>query len=255
MRYRTAGLLIGLFTTATVLLAASAYTPPRGPDGKPDLNGIWQVKGAVDANLEAKIGGKNIIVEPSNGKIPYLPAALAKKKENNKDRASLDPVGKCYMPGVPRLMYLSDPFQIVQVPGFVAILSQYAHVVRNIPVKDEVTHLQDIDFWLGDPRGRWDGDTLVVDVTDFNDKTWLDAAGDYHSDELHVVERFTRTGPETIAYQATIEDPKVYSKPWKISLPLSLHTEKNFQILEHECYAATEGPTVTEGTKPDEHGK
>ena len=107
-----------------------------------------------------------------------MPAALAQKKENNKNRAKADPVGKCFLPGVPRLMYMPYPFQIVQVPGFVAVLSQYAHVVRNIPVNDR-PHLPDIEFWLGDPRGHWDGDTLVVDVTNFNDMTWFDGAGNY----------------------------------------------------------------------------
>jgi hypothetical protein len=246
-----AALVLPVLPASAQSSKASAYEPPRAPDGKPDLNGIWEVKAKIDPDLEAR---KGVIVDPPNGKIPYLPAALAKKKENAKNRAA-DPVAKCYMPGVPRLMYIPHPFQIVQIPGFVAILSEYAHVVRNIHIGDK-PHLPDIEFWLGDSRGHWDGDTLVVDVADFNDQTWFDQAGDYHSDALHVVERYTRTGPETITYEATIEDPMVFSKPWKITFPLSLHTAKNAQILEYECFADKEGPTVTAGTKPDpDHAK
>lgn len=225
---------------------AQPYDPPRLADGKPDLNGIWNGPKEVNADIQTAK------VDPANGKLPYLPAALAKQKQNNQNRAKADPVNKCYMPGVPRLMYMPDPYQIVEVPGFVAILSEFMHNVRNIPV-DGSKHLENIDLWLGDSRGRWDGETFVVDTVDFNDQTWFDAAGNYHSDQLHTVERFTRTGPSTITYEATITDPKVFSAPWKISLPLTLDTRKDAQILENECNYKAEGPTVTEGTKPDPH--
>jgi hypothetical protein len=225
------------------------YDPPR-LDGKPDLNGMWQGPAGINNDLSgAKLNGKNVIVDPADGKIPYLPAALAKQKQNNQNRAKDDPVNKCYMPGVPRLMYMPDPFMIVHTPDFVAILSQYMHNVRNIPV-DGSKHLEAIDLWMGDSRGSWDGDTFVVDTVDFNDMTWFDAAGNYHSDALHVVERFTRTSPATITYEATLEDPNVFSKPWKVSFPL---TQKTGQLLENECHYRLEGPTVTEGTKPDPH--
>jgi hypothetical protein len=241
---------------AVALSAAAAYTPPRLADGHPDLNGIWEIRSKVDANLEtAKINGKSVIVEPKDGRIPYKPEELAKKKENEKAKAAADPVGKCLMPGIPRLAYVPYPFQIVQSANqpVIAFLSQFAHEVRNINMGGE--HLDGLDLWLGDSRGRWDGDTLVIDVADFNDMTWFDGAGSHHSEALHVVERFTRTGPETISYEATIEDPKVLTKPFKIAMPLTLHTEKNFQLLEHECYADKEGPTVTVGDKPDSHAK
>ena len=229
------------------------YEPPRLSDGKPDLNGIWNGPAGVNNDLQgAKVNGKNVIVDPSNGKIPYLPAAVAQQKKNNQDRKQLDPVNHCFMPGVPRLMYIPDPYQIVETPGFVAILSQFMHNVRNIPV-DSSKHLENIDFWLGDSRGSWEGDTFVVDSADFNDKTWFDSAGNHHSDELHVVERFTRTGPTTITYEAAISDPKIFSKNWRISMPLTLNTAKNAQILENECNYKMEGPTVTEGTRPDPH--
>lgn len=251
----TLAALAAALCLAVVPAAAQSkgYDPPRLADGKPDFNGIWQAPGKNGVtDLEGKIRGKKIIVDPADGKIPYLPAALAKRAENNKNRATADPLGKCYMPGTPRLMYINQPFQFVETSTGIAILSQFAHVVRNIHM-ERADHLKDIDFWMGDSVGHWEGDTLVVDNADFNDKTWLDSVGNYHSDALHVVERFTRTGPDTLTYEATIEDPKVFSKPWKISVPLALHTEKFFQILEFECYASKEGPTVTEGTKPDPH--
>jgi hypothetical protein len=234
----------------------TSFTPPRLSDGKPDLNGIWEVRGKVDADLQAKVGGKNVIVEPADGKIPYKPEALAKKKELNAQRATADPASKCWMPGVPRLMYSPYPFRIAQAADqpVIAFLSQYVHTIRNINMGGE--HLDGLDLWLGDSRGHWEGDTLVVDVADFNDMTWLDGAGSHHSGMLHVVERYTRTGPETITYEATITDPVVLTKPFKISLPLALHTEKNFQIMEYECYAIKEGPTVTAGDKKDpQHGR
>jgi hypothetical protein len=232
------------------------YEPPRLTDGKPDFNGIWEVRARVDADLEGKIGNKRIIVDPPDGKIPYKPEALARKKDNAQKRPAADPMSKCFMPGVPRLMYVAYPFQIVESANqsIISFLSQYNHTVRNIFLNGE--HLDGLDFWLGDSRAHWEGDTLVVDVADFNDQTWFDAAGNYHSEALHVVERFTRTSPDTITYEAMIEDPKVLTRPFKISVPLTLHTEKNAQILESECFAAKEGPTVTAGDKPDTgHGK
>lgn len=213
----------------------AAYTPPKSAwDGHADLSGIWQAPASAGNNLQSKVKGKNIIVDPKDGKIPYLPAALAKKKENDKNRAADDPVNKCYMPGVPRLTYLSYPIQIFQTAKYVILVSEYAHVYRTI-YTDGSEHIDGLDFWDGDSRGHWEGDTLVVDVGSFNDQTWFDKVGDYHSDELHVVERFTRTAPDVLTYEATITDPKTFSKPWTISLPLKLHTEPNFRLMEFEC--------------------
>ncbi|MBV8847083.1 MAG: hypothetical protein JO307_30105 [Bryobacterales bacterium] len=229
------------------------YEPPRLSDGKPDLNGIWNGPAIVNNDLQAaKVNGKGVIVDPANGKIPYLPGATPRVKKNLAARKQLDPVNHCFMPGVPRMMYMPDPYMIVQTPGFVAILSQFMHEVRNIPV-DGSKHLENIDLWQGDSRGRWEGDTFVVDTNDFNDKTWFDAAGNFHSDHLHVVERFTRTGPNTITYEVAISDPMTFSKDWKIRMPLTLNAAKDAQILENECNYKLEGPTVTEGTRPDPH--
>jgi hypothetical protein len=244
--------IVAAFSPICARAQTKAYTPVRLADGAPDLNGIWQAPKGIDNNLEAKFDGKNIIVDPADGRIPYLPAAEARRLENKKTRATADPVSKCFMPGTPRLMYFSYPFQIAQASDQLAILSEFVRTVRHIYLRRE-RHLPEIEFWMGDSIARWDGDTLAVDTSDLNDQPWLDASGNYHSDALHVVERFTRTAPDLISYEATMEDPKVFARPWKIRLPLLRHKEKNFQILEHECYAMREGPTITVGDKPDPH--
>jgi hypothetical protein len=239
----TAAVALVLLCSVHVPASAQAYKAPRTADGTPDLQGIWQVRNTSAAfDLEDHGGalgipaGRSVIVDPPDGKIPYRPEALAKRKENYKNRDSADTLNKCYMPGVPRLTYLDFPFQIFQTPKYTLIAYEYIHIYRTIFTNGS-PHIDGLDFWLGDPRGHWDGETLVVDVTDFNDQTWFDASGDYHSDKLHVVERYTRTGPDTLRYEATIEDPAVFLRPWKISLPLYRHTEPNFRLLEYECQA------------------
>jgi hypothetical protein len=207
-------------TTLLFAFAAAAQT-------QPDLQGIWQAKGAADQNLE------KFLVAPDK-KIPYRPEALAKRKENFDNREKADTVKKCFLPGVPRVNLLPMPFQIFQSGNYVAIVYQYAHTYRTIYLNSK-DHLDGIDFWMGDSRGHWDGDTLVVDVADFNDQTWLDAAGDYHSDALHVVERYKRTGPNSMTYEATIDDPKIFTHSWTIRVPLERDTEKNARLMEYEC--------------------
>ncbi len=244
---RDRSILCALEVAALALLAVAppraaaqgkkdAYTAPRTPDGTPDLQGIWEV-----ANKKANDAlGKGVVVDPPDGKLPYKPEAVAKQKENFKNRVNEDPVNKCFIPGVPRVNYLNYPFQIFQTPKYIAIAYQYVHNYRTIYM-DRKTHLDGIDFWAGDSIGHWEGETLVVDVGDFNDQTWFDKAGDYHSDALHVTERYTRTGPDTLQYEATIEDPNVYTKPWKISLEMRRNTQPNARILEFECqYLADE---------------
>ena len=238
------GFLTSLATALVVTqiaLAQAPYKAPRTADGTPDLQGIWQVRNNSAAfDLEDHAGalgippGRGVIVDPADGKIPYRPEALAKRQENFKNRATADTLNKCYMPGVPRITYLDFPFQIFQTPKYTLIAYEYIHIYRTI-FTDGSKHIDGLDFWLGDPRGHWDGDMLVVDVTDFNDQTWFDAVGDYHSDKLHVVERYTRTGPDTLQYEATVEDPAVFTRLWKISLLLYRHTEPNFRLLEYEC--------------------
>ena len=224
-----------------VLLSAAALAQTRAADGHPDLQGIWQARNTAFADLQDHTGalgipaGRGVVVDPPDGKIPYQPWAAEKRQENFKNRATADPLGKCFLPGAPRANYLPFPFQIFQTPQFVAIAYEYDHATRTVYMNG-TKHLEDIDFWMGDSRGHWEGDTLVVDVADLNDQTWLDLSGDFHSDELKLVERYTRTGPDTLQYEVTVTDPKVFTRPWKISMPLYRHTEKDFQLYEYECH-------------------
>ncbi len=209
--------------------AKGGYTPPRHPwEGHADLEGIWQAKANAGDDVD------KLLVDPSNKKLPYLPAAVAKKTANAKAGKSADPVEKCWMPGIPRLVYINYPFQIFQTAKYIDMVSEFAHIYRQI-FMDGSAHLDGLQLWLGDSRGKWDGDSLVVDVTQFNGDTWFDKAGNYHSDQLHVEERWTRTAPDTLTYEATVTDPGTFSKPWKISVPLGLHKEPNFRLMEHEC--------------------
>jgi len=217
------------FLLAGSTASAQKYAPPKNTyDGHADLDGIWQAKASVGDDIEKSI------VDPSNKKIPYLPAAAAKAKANAANKAKLDPVGKCYMPGIPRLITMNYPFQIFQTAKYITIVSEYSHVYRIIYM-DGSPHVDYLPFWDGDSRGHWDGDTLVVDALSFNDETWFDKAGNFHSDQLHVVERYTRTGPDTLTYEATISDPKTFSKDWKISVPLALDKKPNARLMEYEC--------------------
>lgn len=204
-------------------------------NGKPDFSGIWQTTSAADYDLEphsARIDappGPGVV---EGGEIPYKPEALAKRKQNFDNRFKADPRLKGWTLGVPRGIYYPEPFQIFQRARDLTLVHQFGHSVRTIHTNN-TDHPQDPnDWWLGDSRGKWDGDTLVVDVKHFNDETWLDRSGNYHSDALHVVERWTLLDANTIEYTATIEDEKVFVRPWNISVILHRHREKNFQLVE-----------------------
>jgi hypothetical protein len=247
-----AGALLAILPAAGQPAAAPARPAvasgaiPRGPDRHPNLNGVWQVMNTanwdllphnpqqslvLDAGAQlAEPGGIGVV---EGGEIPYLPAAKAKKDENYKNRQKIDPEVRCYLPGVPRATYMPFPFQIFQSGKYMAIAYEYDGAFRNIYLKDPGP--APIDTWMGQSYGKWEGDTLVVDVTGMDKRTWFDRAGDYHSDELHVVERYTMTSPEIIQYEATITDPTVYSRPWKISMPIYKHVEKGAQLLEFKC--------------------
>jgi hypothetical protein len=213
---------------------------PRAGDGKPDMAGIWQALNAAAWDIqghEARPGepaGLGIVVGLD---IPYQPWAAKKKEENFQHRQTDDPESKCYLPGVPRITYMPYPFQILQTTSTVMLLYEYVHAMRTV-YTDGTTHPPGhIDWWMGDSRGRWEGDTLIVDVVDFDDRTWFDRAGNFHSDELHVVERYTMRDADHIDYEVTIEDPKVFTRPWTMSMVLYRRLEKGAQILEYECYA------------------
>jgi len=217
--------------------ARSGYNGPRTPDGKPDLNGIWQVLGTAHWNVEAHSASEGVpagfsVVE--GGSIPYQPAALATRNANFKNRMTADPLRKCFMPGVPRATYLPFPFEITQMPKHIGIAYEFAHATRTIFL-DGTPHMEDLDFWMGDSRGRWEGDTLVVDTVSLGDQTWFDEAGNFHSEALKVVERFTPTDPSHIDYEVTLEDPKVFTRPWKMHMVIYKRMEKNLELLDYEC--------------------
>jgi hypothetical protein len=217
--------------------AGGRYQGPRTSDGKPDLNGIWQVLNSAHWNLEPHSpeegvpGGQGVV---EGGSIPYQPWALEKRKENAARRATADPLSKCYLPGVPRVTYVPLPFEIVQTPTYVVIAYEIAHA-RRIIYTDGSPHVEALEFWMGDSRGKWEGDTLVVSTNNLTDKTWLDKAGNFHSTALHVIERYTPRGPDHIQYEVTLEDPKVYTRPWKMNMILYRRVEPAVQLLDYDC--------------------
>jgi hypothetical protein len=194
----------------------------------PDLRGVWQAENHADADLEAA----HVIVDPADGKIPYRPEALPVRQQNFAHRATADPETRCFQPGVPRAAYLATPFQIFQNARAVYFVYQDVHAYRIVYL-DSARHNDGLPYAMGDSRGHWEGNTLVADVISFSASTWLDGAANYHSDELHVVERYTRTDRNTLLYEAGIADPKVFTRLWKIRMPLRHQT--GVQILEDEC--------------------
>ena len=229
-------------------LAQSAPKPivaKRTAAGKPNISGVWEALSAAYWNVEdhaatfgpvAALGAQGAVppgVAVVKGEIPYLPAALAQRAENYKNRLQADPEVKCYLPGVPRATYLPQPFQILQTDTDILIAYQYASGVRTIFMKDHGD--APVDSWMGWSNGRWEGDVLVVDVTGQIGQSWLDRAGNFATASLHVVERYVPQGPDHLWYEATLEDPAVFSRPWTISLPLYKHVEPNAQLLEFKC--------------------
>lgn len=235
---------VGAQTPATARPAAprrAAPALPRTANGKPNLQGIWQVRNSASADLQdhaARRGMRPGMSVVEGGEIPYQPWAAKQKAENYAARDTADPFTKCYLPGVPRIMYLDHPFQIFQTPTQIAMTFEWSHVFRVIHV-DGSPHQDGIDFWMGDSRGRWEGDTLVVEVTNHNDRTWFDHAGNFHSGQLRLVERYTLMDADTLRYEVTVEDPKVFTRPWKISMPLHRHKDMP-RLLEYHCQAETE---------------
>jgi hypothetical protein len=232
---------IVIFGQVPVVNAQTRSAPalPRTADGKPDLSGVWEVLNTAAWNIQdhnADTGtppGQGVV---ESNEIPYQAWALDKKKENFARRMTEDTDSKCYLPGVPRITYMPYPFRIVETPKYVTILYEYIHIVRTIYTNGS-THPEGMDWWMGDSRGHWEGDTLVVDVTDFNDRTWFDKAGNFHSDALHVVERYGFIDKDHLDYEVTIEDPKVFTRPWKMRMPIYRRIEKDVRPLEYDCYA------------------
>ncbi len=218
---------------------------PRMNDGTPNLNGIWQVLNEANWNLEAHGAsqgpvyalGAQFSVPPGLGvvagdAIPYLPGAITQREANAMGRLELDPEIKCYMAGVPRSTYLPYPFQVIQSDDDILIAYQFAGAVRHVNMADPSDAI--IPSWMGWSNGRWEGDTLVIDVTGLN-ANWLDRAGNYYSTSARVTERLTLENADLIRYVATIEDPAVFSEPWTIAMPLYRRQEANTQLLEYNC--------------------
>jgi hypothetical protein len=233
--------------------AASAWNPPRTPDGQPDVQGLWDAEAVgieVQQDIEngsdpvhstmlrQKILPSRVIVDPPDGRIPYQPWAAAKKLENFNNRYSpnrrlRDPIASCRMTGVPRMNYQGG-IRIHQVPGFVVFVLDAYHTARIVPLDARPRLSSDVKLWMGDSRGRWEGATLVIDSTNYNDRTWFDWAGNFHSDALHVTERWTFVDAGTARYEATLEDAKVYTRPWKIAM--NFRKQQYQEPWEEACY-------------------
>jgi len=247
-RHRTlsrSGLAIGLLlaTAAT----AQEYRAPRTADDRPDLNGIWQALGSAHWDVEGHAARMGPVVATGalgaipaglgvvdGGEIPYQPWAAEKQAANLADWLKLDPAVKCYLPGVPRATYMPFPFQIVQTPDAILLTYEFAGASRTVYM-NRPDFESPADMWMGHSRGHWEGETLVVDVTSQVADTWLDSSGNFHSDKLRVVERYTATSPHHLLYEVTLEDPDVFTRPWKMSMPLYRRVEPGAQLLEFKC--------------------
>jgi hypothetical protein len=240
---------------------AAAYRAPRGPDGKhPDLNGVWQVMNTANYNIEPHASSAALQMRPGpvvpvpakdvlalgavgsvpaglgvveGGAIPYTPAALKQRDANKADWVHKDPEIKCYLPGVPRANYMALPFQIFQSESATLIAYEYAGAVRNLQFKDPGP--APVDSWMGQSVAHWEGDTLVVVVTGMLDSTWFDRAGNFHTGDMKVTERWTPTGPGVMRYEATIEDPSIFTRPWKMSMNLYKHVGEDARLQQFKC--------------------
>lgn len=240
---------------ASVALTGQAHAQrasdiPRLSNGKPNLSGVWQALTTANWNIlthGASAGppeyGALLATPPGRGivegdEIPYLPAAAAQRERNYESRWTEDPEVKCYMPGVPRANYMPYPFQIFHSEQHMLFAYQFAGAARIINLDDH--RPSSIDSWMGVSNAHWDGDTLVVDVSGFNGLAWLDRAGNHASYALRVVERYTFAGPDAIDYEATLEDPETFARPWKLSFRLYRHAQPDAHLMEFKCVEFTE---------------
>ena len=279
MNGRSLGTMMALAATVAVLLlvpaaaagqaataAAQTWNPPRTPDGQPDVRGFWnEGPNGASHSLEegccepahVKMQGRGpdriglqerLIVDPADGRIPYQPWAAAKRTEHLVNMFTptklqhLDTEDRCLLLGVPRSNYRGD-LQIQQLAGQVVILYEWDHAYRVIPLDGRPHVAANIKLYNGDSRGHWEGNTLVVDATNFNDKAWLDSHGSFYSEALHVVERWTFIDAATIKYEATLDDPKVFTRPWKIAFNITRKRDKAYEFIEEACHEG-DGPTL-----------
>jgi hypothetical protein len=255
-----AAMAVVFYAALPVAGQAPASRVPRGKDGKPNMNGIWQTLNTANWDLEPHAARPALAMRPGpvvpvpakevlafgaigavpaglgvveGGAIPYNAEGLKKKQENQENWLTRDPEIKCYLPGVPRATYMPFPFQIFQSDKAVFITYEYASAVRNIYLKDPGP--PQTDSWMGQSVGRWEGDTFVVTANGFHDQSWFDRSGNHHSESLKVTERYTMTDPDHIQYEATIEDPQVFTRPWKMSMPLYRHVNRDARLGQFKC--------------------
>jgi hypothetical protein len=239
---------------------AAAYSPPRLPNGKPDFNGVWQVMNTANWNVEPHAASSALCMRPGpvvpvpcanvvalgaigaipgglgvvdGGTIPYKPEALKVRDANKAKAIELDPEVKCYLPGVPRANYMSLPFQVLQSDKSMMMAYEYAGAVRNVLFKDPGP--APVDSWMGQSVGKWEGDTLVVTVSGMLDRTWFDRAGNHHSGDMKVVERYRYIGPGVVRYEAEITDPETFTRPWKMSMNLYKHVGEDNRLGQFKC--------------------
>ena len=271
--------IVSAVMTTTVTCTANQTTnqatgetarPARTSDGKPNFNGVWQALNEANWDLQAHEARAGMVTQKGvyeydyarvpaapvvalgaaagvpaslgvvqgDGQIPYKPEAAATKKENNENWIDRDPELKCYLPGTPRAMYMPYPFAIVQGVDKIHMTFAFSNAGR-------VIHLNKVegppdDTYMGHSVGHWENDTLVVEVTNFNGKTWFDRAGNFHSEALKLVERYSPISPDAIRYDVTIEDPNVFTRPWTISMPLYRRLEPNATVLDYPCIEFSE---------------
>jgi hypothetical protein len=250
--------------------AGQTARPARGADGKPNFNGVWQALNEANWDLQAHEARAGMVTQKGvydfdfarvpaapvlalgaaagvpgslgvvqgDGQIPYKPEAAAIKRQNSENWIDRDPELKCYLPGIPRAIYMPYPFAIVQSTNKIHMTFAFSNGARVIHM-DKVEGPPD-DTYMGHSVGHWERDTLVVDVTNFNGKNWFDRAGNFHSDGLHLVERYSPISPDAIRYEVTINDPKTFTRPWTISMPLYRRLEPNATVIDYPCQQFSE---------------
>jgi hypothetical protein len=268
------GLPLAAFVAVMAAGAASTSTAqererPGRIAGKPNLNGIWQAMNTAHWNLEGhsaeqleefrELGaiaaipaGQSVV---AGGTIPYRPEALAERDENRAGWPGSDPEAKCYMPGIPRATYMPYPFQIVQGEGDTILFAyEYANANRPVFMNPDDHEIAPVDLWMGRSNGRWEGDTLVIEVNSNIDQTWLDRAGNHHSAAMVVTERYTPIDEHVMQYEATIDDPETFTRPWTIRMPLYRRVEQDARLLEFNCVEFSEqllyGELMTKEPEP-----
>ena len=254
-------MVLGIFVSLQVTAQGNEF--PRTPDGKPDFSGIWQAVSSAHYDIEPHAASEGphtglfgaLSAIPAGlgileqGRIPYNEQSLRQRDENRANAIEIDPLAKCYMPGVPRANLLPFPFQIVQSREVILIAHEFAEANRILYVDQPEVESQ-VDAWMGHSNAHWEGDTLVVRVTGQMPDTWFDQAGNFHSWEMVVEERWTAMSPNHIDYQATITDPNTFTQPWTIKLPLYRRMEPNMQLLEFKCAEFSEEYLYGEWRKP-----